>query len=133
MGCRQSLISRLRTMMRHLELHAGIFQREQCYLQTRSNSKVMEKRVWKIRLPMHIVQSLLSMSIHTFRLLFIGSIHEKEIGLGRAWKYPPLGENDVILSTSLTDAMKAHIGDSILLRINISHYLATIPDETVFQ
>ena len=65
--------------------------------------------------------------------LFIDSIHEKEIGLGQSWKYPPLGENDVILSTSLADAMNAHLGDSILLRINISQYISMIPDETIFQ
>lgn len=63
----------------------------------------------------------------------ICSVREKEIGLGRSWDFSPLGEDDVILSTSLADAMNAEIGNSINLRVNISQYLSTVSDEGLSQ
>lgn len=63
----------------------------------------------------------------------ISSVHEQSIHLGRAWKFPPLQDNEVILSTSLADAMELRVGDALSLRVNISQFLATIPDDQLDQ
>ena len=43
----------------------------------------------------------------------ISSVHEQSIHLGRAWDYPPLQDSEVILSTSLADAMELQVGDTL--------------------
>lgn len=63
----------------------------------------------------------------------ISSVHEQSIHLGRAWDYPPLQDSEVILSTSLADAMELHVGDTLSLRVNVSQYLAAIPDDQLDQ
>lgn len=43
--------------------------------------------------------------------------------LGRAWAFPPLAENETIISSSLADTLSLSVGDSIYLAVNISRYL----------
>ena len=52
------------------------------------------------------------------------SIHEKEIGFGKSWKYPPLNENEVIISSSLASSTNTQIGESLLLTMNLSKYFS---------
>ena len=63
----------------------------------------------------------------------MASVHEKEINFGRSWDYPPLGENEVIISSSLADAMDINIGDIIQVDVNISQWIATVPDSSLEQ
>ena len=72
---------------------------------------------------------LLALDEYTLSDSSIFSVHEQSIHLGRAWDYPPLQDSEVILSTSLADAMELHVGDTLSLRVNVSQYLATIPVE----
>ena len=61
------------------------------------------------------------------------SVHEKEIHFGRSWDYSPLGENEVIISSSLADAMDISVGDVIQVDVNISQLIATVPDSSLEQ
>lgn len=76
---------------------------------------------------------LLALDEYTLSDSSIFSVHEQSIHLGRAWDYPPLQDSEVILSTSLADAMELHVGDTLSLRVNVSQYLATIPDDQLEQ
>ena len=44
-----------------------------------------------------------------------------------------LGENEVIISSSLADAMDINIGDIIQVDVNISQWIATVPDSSLEQ
>ena len=63
----------------------------------------------------------------------MNSVYEKEINFGRSWDYPPLGENEVIISSSLADAMDIRVGDSIQVDVNISQLIADVPDSRLEQ
>ena len=58
---------------------------------------------------------LLALDEYTLSDSYIFSVHEQSIHLGRAWDYPPLQDSEVILSTSLADAMELHVGDLIVI------------------
>lgn len=51
------------------------------------------------------------------------SLRESQMKLGRAWAFPPLAENETIISSSLADTLALSTGDSIHLTVNISRYL----------
>ena len=63
----------------------------------------------------------------------MSSVYEKEINFGRSWDYPPLGENEVIISSPLADAMDIRVGDSIQVDVNISQLIADVPDSRLEQ
>ncbi|KAK8803701.1 hypothetical protein WA158_001395 [Blastocystis sp. Blastoise] len=60
----------------------------------------------------------------------LSTLNEKNIGIGKEWKYNKLNEKEIIITSSASREMNILIGDFINIFVNISDYLKTVDFES---